>query len=188
MFSSKINDMPIVAIDCEMVGVLQPKNIFTGRTIEINMLARVSIVDYYDNILIDTLVAPQQRPVTNYRTNITGIKPQHLIGAPSFENVSNAVSELLTGKIIVGHALENDLSALKLFYPQKYLRDTAHWERFKYENNGNSPSLKELAKKLLSKDIQKGSHDSIEDAFTALNIYKMHQYSWEMELFLKNKK
>lgn len=176
----KINEMPIVAIDCEMVGFLQPK-----KKVECNMLARVSIVDFFDTIVIDTLVAPQF-PVTNYRTNITGLFPEHLIGAPSFESVSSMVGEILAGKIIVGHALENDFAALKLFYPKKYVRDTAHWELFRYYNNGKSPSLKELSRKLLFKEIQIHSHDSIEDAFTALNIYKKYQYSWEREIALKN--
>lgn len=176
----KINEMPIVAIDCEMVGVLHPK-----QQIECNMLARVSIVDYFDTILIDTLVAPQS-PITNYRTKITGILPEHLIGAPSFESVSYLVGNLLAGKIIVGHALENDFEALKLFYPKKYVRDTAHWELFRYYNNGKSPSLKELSRNLLCKEIQIQNHDSIEDAFTALNIYKKYQFSWEREVALKN--
>lgn len=180
---SRINDMPIVAIDCEMVGIYKPtpkSSRFRGIN-EVNMLARVSIVDFYENILIDKLVAPQT-VIRNFRTKITGLLPEHLIGAPSFEEVTYKVSTILAGKIIVGHGLENDLAALKLFYPKKYIRDTAHFNLFRYYNNGRAPSLKELTKEYLHRDIQINNHDSIEDAFAVLQIYKLHQQQWEMEL------
>jgi RNA exonuclease 4 len=56
-------------MDCEMVGV-------GSRTIR-NALARVSIVDYDGNILLDQFVKPVEK-VVDYRTEITGIRPEHL--------------------------------------------------------------------------------------------------------------
>lgn len=181
----KINEMPIVAIDCEMVGILKPKPSCNRNTVKDNMLARVSIVDFFGNILYDTLVAPQQ-PVKNYRTEITGLREEHFICAPSFAEVTNTVSSILAGKIIVGHGLENDLAALKFFYPKKYLRDTANYNMFRYYNNGKAPSLKELAKEHLNLEVQNKNHDSIEDALAALEIYKKFQQPWENEIALKN--
>lgn len=181
----KINEMPIVSIDCEMVGGKNPITRFSGYSVELNMLARVTIINYFGRLLLDKIVAPQQ-PITNYRTKITGLFPRHFIGASSFEEVTNTVCTILAGKIIVGHGLQNDFDALKLFYPKKYLRDTANYSLFRYYNNGRAPSLKELAKKHLHQNIQTNIHDSIEDAFAALDIYKLYQRQWETEIAMWN--
>jgi RNA exonuclease 4 len=48
----------IIGIDCEMVGV--------GQDGKKSILARVSIVNYFGDILYDTFVAPR-KAVTDYR-------------------------------------------------------------------------------------------------------------------------
>lgn len=42
-----------------------------------NMLARVSVVNLYGNVVYDEYVLPKE-PITNYRTEVSGIKPEHL--------------------------------------------------------------------------------------------------------------
>jgi DNA polymerase III epsilon subunit-like protein len=39
----------------------------------------------------------------------SGIRPEDLEGAPSFETVRDKVESLLAGKLLVGHALHHDL-------------------------------------------------------------------------------
>jgi DNA polymerase III epsilon subunit-like protein len=39
----------------------------------------------------------------------SGIRPEDLEGAPSFESVRDKVESLLAGKLLVGHALHHDL-------------------------------------------------------------------------------
>ena len=58
----------IVALDCEMVEV--------DRWSE--GLARISIINYYGNILMDTFVIPDGQ-VTNYRTWVSGVTPDKLL-------------------------------------------------------------------------------------------------------------
>ena len=55
-------ETPVVALDCEMVGV------------EMNQdaLARVSIVNYYGHVLMDKYVRPIKR-VTDFRTWVSGV-------------------------------------------------------------------------------------------------------------------
>ena len=58
----------IVALDCEMVEV--------DRWSE--GLARVSIVNYYGNILMDKFVIPEGIEITNYRSWVSGVTPDKL--------------------------------------------------------------------------------------------------------------
>ena len=62
-----------VALDCEMVG--------TEADGSGAMCARVCVVDESGEVLLSTYVAPSQ-PVTDYRTEITGITAATLRGAP----------------------------------------------------------------------------------------------------------
>jgi RNA exonuclease 4 len=57
-------------------------------------LARVSIVNYYGNVVFDTLVRPTCE-VFDYREWITGIKPLDLKYAPSFPKIAPIVSVIL---------------------------------------------------------------------------------------------
>ncbi|KAA1115060.1 3'-5' exonuclease [Puccinia graminis f. sp. tritici] len=66
---TKAQQKEYVAIDCEMVGV--------GPNGSVSALARVSIVDFHGNVLLDQYVKPTQ-PVTQYRTWVSGIRAKHL--------------------------------------------------------------------------------------------------------------
>ena len=112
----------IIGIDCEMVGV--------GRNGVESILARVSIVNYFGDILYDTFVAPR-KTVTDYRTHVSGVRRADLVGAPHFKEVQQQVSELLEGKILVGHALKNDMQVLFLDHPKRMRRDTSEYKPFR---------------------------------------------------------
>lgn len=68
-----------VAIDCEMVG--------TGIDGKDSVLARVSIVNRFGHLLMDTFVKPRD-PVTDYRTHVSGIRPEDIRDAPEFNKGS----------------------------------------------------------------------------------------------------
>lgn len=178
---TEICGMPIVALDWEMVGTEKKLTKSRSHKVECDMLARVTIVDFFDNVMFDTLVAPQAG-VTNYRTKTTGFLPEHFYNVPSFEFVSSMVETILNGKIIVGYGLSWIFNEMKIFYPKKYLRDTANFELFRAQINGMKPTLKELAKNHLKEDIQVGLCDSIENALALMNIYKKNQEDWENEV------
>ncbi|XP_067054985.1 uncharacterized protein [Acropora muricata] len=162
-----------IALDCEMVGV--------GRHGSRNMLARVSIIDSHGNVLYDSFVAPQEK-VVDYRTFVSGVKPNDLINAPDFKTVQNKVSKLLKGQVLVGHALKNDLKVLFLSHPRKYTRDTAQYKPFQEELKSTKPALRSLAKHFLDINIQQGEHNSVQDAQAAMKLYLMHKNQWERQI------
>ena len=102
-----------VAVDCEMVGAGKFKNK--------NVLARVALVDEHGTCLLDTFVRPC-KPVTDYRTQWSGIRERDLQGAPALASVRARVAKLIQGKLVVGHAVHNDLKVLKLHHPKACIR------------------------------------------------------------------
>lgn len=165
-----------VAMDCEMVGGI------SGTS----LCARVVLVDWKGRTLLDSFVAPDE-PIEDYRTYVSGISEEDLHGAPSLLSVQQKVLELLERKILVGHALVNDLEALRIQHPWHMQRDTATYPPFMRNitsQDGQSlllpRKLKELVhEKLGDKNFQSGVHCPIEDALGALNLYKQHRPRWE---------
>ncbi|KAJ9582490.1 hypothetical protein L9F63_003183 [Diploptera punctata] len=165
----------IIAIDCEMVGIDNGKD---------NMLARVSIVNKHGNCIYDKYVLPKE-PVVDYRTHVSGIRPKDLDNGEIFETVQKEVAEILRDKILVGHALRNDLKVLFLSHPRKAIRDTSRYKQFRKIVNGGTPGLRRLAKELLGVKIQEGEHDSVVDARTAMQLYMMYKKEWEKGIHCK---
>ena len=162
-----------VAIDCEMVGV--------GPTPDHDSaLARVSFVNYHGHQLYDSFVLPKEA-ITDYRTHVSGITPMLLQEARSFETVQADLAPLLYGKILVGHAIRNDLGALLLGHPKRDIRDTSKHPPFKALASGKTPGLKRLAQEVLGVDIQGGEHSSIEDARAAMLLFRKEKDSFESE-------
>ncbi|KAJ2455115.1 3'-5' exonuclease [Coemansia sp. RSA 2336] len=157
-----------LAMDCEMVGAG-----FKGCR---SMLARVSIVNYYGHVVLDTFVKPTE-PVTDYRTWISGVRKSDLQTGRDFAEVQKQVADLLKDRILVGHALKNDLAALMLTHPPLLIRDTAKYPPFK--DKKSSQSLRRLAASVLHITIQEGEHSSIVDAKTAMLLYRKVKAEWE---------
>ena len=156
----------VVALDCEMVGVGASKQ---------SALGRCSIVNYNGDIIYDSYIRPSQ-PITDYRTMWSGITPRHMQQAKPFVAAAREIQTIIAEKIVIGHDIRHDFSALQLNHPQQLIRDTSSLQVLLLLH---APSLRLLAKVLLNCDIQKGRHCSIEDARTCLSIYKLFENSWE---------
>ena len=162
-----------IAVDCEMVGV--------GPTPDTDSaLARISIVNYHGQQLYDSFVKPKEA-VTDYRTPVSGITPQLLRSARTLEAVQADVAKLLDGKILVGHAIKNDLEALLFSHPKRDIRDTSRHPAFRQLAGGKTPSLKKLAREVLGLDIQGGEHSSIEDARATMLLFRREKEGFEKE-------
>ncbi|XP_057796807.1 uncharacterized protein LOC131012837 [Salvia miltiorrhiza] len=166
--SSDCSLTEMVAMDCEMVGVSSLGNK--------SALGRVTLVNKWGNVVYDEYVRPLEY-VVDFRTEISGIRPRDLKKAKDFNVVQKKVDEIINGRILVGHALHNDLKALLLTHPKKDIRDTAQYAPFLKE--GRSRSLKNLADEFLSVDIQNGEHCPVEDARAAMLLYQRNRKQWE---------
>ncbi|VDK54396.1 unnamed protein product [Anisakis simplex] len=147
-----------------------------------DVLARVSMVNMNGECIYDKYVKPKQF-ITDYRSQVSGIRPSSLVNGESFEKVQQEVHKLLADKIVVGHALQNDFRVLNLSHTRKMTRDTSKYMPFRQMANvKKTPSLKLLAKHVLGIDIQMGEHDSIVDARVAMRMYTLHKKKWEADI------
>ena len=163
-----------VALDCEMVG--------TEEDGSGTMCARVCIVDTHGSVLLSTFVAPD-RPITDHRTELTGVDPGSLVGAPSLREVRAAVLAVLNGSkrtaaddddkaLLVGHDLQHDLECLGIKWPGRLCRDTARHPPL--QRHTHAPfKLRTLAADHLGESIQREgvAHDPREDAWAAMRLY-----------------
>jgi RNA exonuclease 4 len=184
-----------IAIDCEMMQ----SNI--GQ-----VLGRVSVVDYEGAIILDTFVCYPD-PVTIKSTDkpYSGIdwgdiEPQN--GAQPFSKVQAQLTELLRGRIVIGHDIEKDLKVISINIPSKILRlrgvvapgtpntlsvtirDTQKYSGYRqYANPGanQGPSLKNLALHVLGRQIKQGRVSSVEDAVATMEVYRKAEAAIDQE-------
>ena len=114
---------PVVALDCEMVGV-------EGN---LDALARVSIVNYNGHVLMDKFVRPEKR-IIDFRTWVSGVHPFHLKeenGALPFREAKAQAHRILKDKVIVGHSLNHDFSVLDFKPDDGKIRDLTRFTKYK---------------------------------------------------------
>jgi DNA polymerase III epsilon subunit-like protein len=158
---------PVVAIDCEMVKVRDPTK---------SGLAEVAVVDWNGDVVYHKYVIPPSE-VTNYLTRITGITKEKLEreGVP-FDEVQKELEGILANKIIVGHALDNDIRAIGIPIPAD-----RKWNSFDVPElmrttpiKKESRRLKILTLGLLGYPIQDGAHSAVIDAQASMGIYRWY--------------
>ncbi|XP_053134334.1 interferon-stimulated 20 kDa exonuclease-like 2 isoform X2 [Hemicordylus capensis] len=138
----------MVAVDCEMVG--------TGPGGRNSELARCSVVSYHGDLMYDKFIRPVN-PITHFRTRWSGIQRHHMRNAVPFKAAQKEILKLLSGKIVIGHAIHNDFKALKYFHPKSLTRDTSKIPLLNRKAGfpeTEVASLKRLTKQLLHRDIQ----------------------------------
>jgi RNA exonuclease 4 len=186
----KIQEIPeslkakYIALDCEMVGI--------GADGKKSALARVSLVDWNGEELLDSFVKVPIR-VTDFRTHVSGVEPKHIKDSTAMEldKCRELVASLMKDKILVGHALTNDLKALFLTHPKSNIRDTAKFRPFQRYANGKwrPRKLRDLVKENLKgkEGFQEAEHDSVQDARATMELFQLVQSQWEKEVANKVK-
>ncbi|CAL3962568.1 unnamed protein product [Diplocarpon coronariae] len=178
----------IIALDTEFVSVRRPEievNAQGDRTTVrpiVYALARVSVVrcSGEDEGLpfIDDYIHIKDT-VVDYLTEYSGIRKGDLDPGVSGHNlvalkvVYKKLWILLNlGCKFLGHGLKQDFRVLNIHIPKSEVIDTI--DLFYSASHLRRLSLSFLASYLLKEDIQVGTHDSIEDARTALKLYKKY--------------
>ena len=77
-----------------------------------------------------------------------------LLTGHDFKEVQKEVSDILLGRILVGHSLKHDLKVLFLDHPKKMIRDTSLYKPFRDAFGGRTPSLKNLSERMLGVKVQ----------------------------------
>lgn len=71
-----------------------------------SLLLFIAVIGRYDKHVV-----PEER-VTDFRTVVSGVEPRHLRNGVSLRTCRNEVAALTDDKILVGHALHNDLKVV----------------------------------------------------------------------------
>ncbi|TVU22278.1 hypothetical protein EJB05_31963, partial [Eragrostis curvula] len=164
-----------LALGCKMVGA--------GSDGTLDVCARVCVVDERENLVFETFVKPLI-PVTHYRYERTGIRPEQLRRGMTVKQAQEHVQNLLLAgeqpwkvrtsrgraKLLVGHGLDHDLEALGMDYPAYLKRDTATYPPL-MKTSKLSNSLKFLTHTYLGYDIQTGHQHPYEDCVAAMRLY-----------------
>jgi RNA exonuclease 4 len=154
-------------------------------------VARVTAIDWYGNVLLDEYIQ-QTEEVTDYRTEVSGITKENLQDATmTIEEGREILVQMLYNRILVGHDLRNDLTALRITHPWWLTRDTAKYPPFMqtsvYDGLLLPRKLRTLASEILHKQIQMpgNPHSPYEDALAALDLYRSVREDWEIEMAYK---
>ncbi|KAK4749418.1 hypothetical protein SAY87_026867 [Trapa incisa] len=149
------------AVDCEMVLCQDGTE----------ALVRVSVVDRDLQVKLDAFVKPD-KPVADYRSDITGVTAKDLEGVScSLADVQKSLKKILShGRILVGHSLYNDLKALKLDHTR--VIDTSFLFKYCGLSIHRRPSLNNLSKLVLGYEVRENGapHNSLDDARAAMKL------------------
>ncbi|GAP92580.2 putative PAB-dependent poly -specific ribonuclease subunit PAN2 [Rosellinia necatrix] len=182
----------IVAIDTEFVKIAQPEvemhSDGNSKIIRptVHALARTSIIrgsgmDEGVPFIDDYIFINEQ--VVDYLTSYSGITKEDLDKTIAAERGHNLVPLKIAYKKIwillnlgckfLGHGLKQDFRVINIYVPKSQVIDTSNL--FYIQERLRKLSLQFLAYTVLKEDIQLHTHDSIEDARTALRLYRKYQ-------------
>lgn len=197
----RVNVLPgegdLLAFDAEFVSLDEEESTLTHTGSKMllretrHAIARISVIDCSrrpPSVLLDDYVLPRE-PVVDYLTRFSGIvekdlhpklSPRHLISSRAAYLKIRCLIE--RGCIFVGHGLGGDFWTLNVCCPPSQMIDTLeiyHKPAMRYI------SLRFLTNVCLGRDMQQDTHDSIEDALAAYELYQKSVEDKDQSVFEK---
>ncbi|CAJ0577774.1 unnamed protein product, partial [Mesorhabditis spiculigera] len=147
------------ALDCEMVYTTWGP-----------ALARVTVVDFDDKVVLDKKILPRNA-VVDANTKFSGLTIEELNREGcSWKEANKALDTIINNKtVLIGHSLESDLKAMRIVH--RRVVDTSIVYPHKLGPTFKRP-LRELVSEHLGKIIQEDvtGHDSKEDASACMQL------------------
>mmetsp|Transcript_8246 Transcript_8246/g.9139 ORF Transcript_8246/g.9139 Transcript_8246/m.9139 type:complete len:1503 (-) Transcript_8246:340-4848(-) len=138
-------------------------------------LGRISIFDCpTEKVIVDDHVLPGEQ-IVDFLTRFSGLVAEDLDPVRSSYRVISTRSAYLQlrylldqGCVFVGHGLKQDFSTVNLVVPPNQILDTV---KIFHQCGKRYVSLRFLANFVFGRDMQQDTHDSVEDARTAYELY-----------------
>ncbi|TKA46634.1 hypothetical protein B0A54_02467 [Friedmanniomyces endolithicus] len=176
----------IIALDCEFQKVY-----VEALRKHQHRVGRISIVNYFDQIIYDVFAYYDEEPgktialpPANLNLGVywRDLWPEN--GARPISEVENNVRNILRrAKIVVGHAIANDIKVFSEgVFDRIAVRDTQLHEPWRKEYGKaprHLPKLAVLACYLLRKHIQGDEHSSVEDARATMLLFRRDETAIE---------
>jgi len=177
-----------VAIDCEFVAVENEESVIKpdGSSVVVRpsrlTLARVSVLRgegrRSGEPFIDDYIHTSE-PVVDYLTQYSGLQAGDLDPLTTTHHLTTLKEAYVRlralvdqGVVFIGHGLVKDFQMINIFVPPSQIVDTV--DLFS-EPGRRKLGLRFLARHVLNRNIQEDTHDSIEDARTALGLFDVYK-------------
>jgi RNA exonuclease 1 len=147
----------VLALDVEKVTTTGGKEV-----------GRVTLASTAGEVVYDQIVRPRSK-IVSYETRYSGLTKEIVDSGIGMEEAKREVLDYIgTDTVVVGHGIENDLTALEIFHDK--IIDTAY---IYLNSQSRRLSLSQLAKVHLNKTIHEDVHDSAEDALICLELLSL---------------
>ena len=146
-----------VGLDCEMS--------YTTLGFE---MTRVTIVDFFTKRVVLDEIVKTFGQVIDANTKFSGVTELDISKGLMFSEIREMILKLISSDtIVIGHGLENDFKVMRIV-GRRVIDTVSLWPHFK--GLPFRHSLKYLMEKYLGRVVQVGSHDSIEDAVSCIDL------------------